>query len=145
MKRILFFIISIVLFGSLFGCATYSKPRTNSYSLIKQTNINNVEYNKDGNIIIKRDPGFIGSAIEANFYINGDLKFNLLPGEFYQFSLPANKYIFTITSAKALNLGTEFKRSLRIEINNIEEKRIIRVFPMPTQGMIIEEIYEGAK
>lgn len=116
-----------------FGCATQNIPGTASYEEIK-TAIST----ENGNIIVKRDNGFMGSALSSNLFVDNQFVTALRPGNFVQLRIDKGVHFISISSAKALNLGTAFERNLRFEIKD-ETTRTFRVFPMPTQGMMIEE------
>ena len=123
MKKILFLLIGIATL--LVSCATQNISGTASYEEI-QTSISN----ENGNVIVKRDSGFMGSALSSNLFVDNQFVASLRPGKGVHF--------ISISSAKALNLGTAFERNLRVEITD-DTTRTFRVFPMPGQGMTIEE------
>lgn len=127
-------IILPILAFFLFGCATQNTPGTTDYNEV-QTSISN----KNGNIIVKRDNGFMGSLLSANIFIDNKMVAPLDPGDFIRIQLEGGVHFISVSSAKSLNLGTAFERSIRIEIAD-NMVRTFRVFPMPTQGIVIEEI-----
>lgn len=132
-------IIALTIF--IGGCSTHNRIGIESYKKL-DGEVARLTTSGQNNIIIKRDKGFFGSALKANIYLDGEKKFTLKPGQYYQFTLTTGDYFIMLESAKGANLGTAFKRSLRISIKDQSEKRHFRVFPMPMQGMVIEEISE---
>ena len=131
MKNILFLLMSLCFL--LVGCATQNISGTASYEEI-QTSISN----ENGNVIVKRDSGFMGSALSSNLFVDNQFVASLRPGNFVQIQIDKGVHFISISSAKALNLGTAFERNLRVEITD-DTTRTFRVFPMPGQGMTIEE------
>jgi hypothetical protein len=75
----------------------------------------------------------MGSALGATLFVNNEKLVQLSPGEFFRFNL---------LSGEAVNLGTPFERTLKLSITEQERATTIRVFPMPGQGMMMEEVYE---
>lgn len=131
MKRIIFILlVSVFVF---FGCATQNISGTANYAEVWSS-----ISAENGNIIVKRDSGFMGSALSSNLFLDNEFVASLCPGNFVQFRLGKGIHFISISSAKALNLGTAFERNLRIEITD-DTVRTFRVFPMPGQGMMIEE------
>jgi hypothetical protein len=126
------------------SCATTNQPGTVNYKIVPGSRVytDNFIFNNKGNIIIKRDSGFMGSALNSIFYINDIKIVKLLPGEYYQFNLPKGIYFLGLASGEGVNLGTPFVRSLKIEITDENKRLTFRVFPMPTQGLVIEEVYQ---
>ena len=138
-----FSILSIlIVFYTLIGCATTATKGTSEYELIPANEVSGLTYYKHGNIIIKRDAGMFGMALGADFYINGKKKINLSAGQYFQFTLPRGNYFFMLSSGEVVNLGSPFQRSLRVTVADEKEKRYFRIFPMPAQGMVIEEVIE---
>jgi hypothetical protein len=133
--------ILLVIF-TLVGCATTATKGTSEYDLIPANGVSELNYDQNGNIIVKRDAGMFGMALGADFYINGKRKFTLSAGQYFQFLLPTGNYILMLSSGEIVNLGNPFQRSLRVTIADEKEKRYFRVFPMPAQGMVMEEIFE---
>lgn len=127
---------------TLIGCATTATKGTSEYELIPANEVSELIYDQNGNIIIKRDAGMFGMALGADFYINGKKKLNLSAGQYFQFSLPTGNYYFMLSSGEIVNLGSPFQRSLRVTVADEKEKRYFRIFPMPTQGMLMEEVIE---
>lgn len=141
MKVVSMLFISMVIF-TLIGCATTATKGTSEYELIPANEVAELNYDQNGNIIIKRDAGIFGMALGADFYIDGKKKLNLSSGQYFQFSLPRGNYFFMLSSGEILNLGSPFQRSLRVTVADEKEKRHFRIFPMPVQGMVIEEVIE---
>jgi len=146
MRRKIFLVnILIVLIGFfiLTSCATSNNIGIDNYRIIENKNIisRNYEFNENGNVTIKRDSGFMGVALDGTFSINNIEIFRIAAGEYYIINLEPGSYFFSLASAQGTNLGTPFVRTLRI--NMTEGDRItLRIFPMPTQGLVMEEVLE---
>lgn len=80
----------------------------------------------------------MGYLLDADIFIDNSLITPLAPGDFIRIKLDNGIHFISVSSAENLNLGTAFERSIRIEITD-DKVRTIRVFPMPTQGIVIEE------
>jgi hypothetical protein len=104
---------------------------------------NQYPFAQDGNIILKRDGGFMGSALNATVFINKEKVARFSPGQYYRLRLSQGVYFVSLESGKGVNLGTPFERTIKLEISD-DDSRVttIRIFPMPTQGMTMEEVYE---
>jgi hypothetical protein len=141
MKRLLFLISASFLF---YACATTNQPGITQYKPVSEKRVYNPQYPfaPDGNIIIKRDNGFMGSALEAVLFVDKKKTTELFPGEYYQFKLPNGVYFLTLVSGEFANLGRPFERTLKLDISDESKVSTFRVFPMPTQGMVMEEVYE---
>lgn len=133
-KKLYIAVMGIVVLLS--SCATQNFRGTDNYSE-KHISISDNE----GNIIIKRDSGFMGGALTSHIFIDNVFIVKLNPGEFVQINLENGIHFITISSGEFVNLGTAFERTLRIEVLD-RNKRTFRVFPMPTQGIMLEEIME---
>jgi len=138
-------VLSVLFFALILfhGCATTNTPGTNQHTQVSSSKSVHPNYSFDttGNIIVKRDSGFMGSALGATLYINDEELVKLSPGEFFQFKLSSGTYFLALKSGEAANLGKPFLRTLKLEIS--ESSHItVRVFPMPGQGMTMEEVYQ---
>jgi hypothetical protein len=141
MKRLLFFISVSFLF---YSCATTNYPGIAQYTLVPERNVFSARYSfvPDGNIIIKRDGGFMGSALGATLFVNNEKFVQLSSGAFFRFKLSPGTYFVSLLSGEVVNLGKPFERTLKLDIMEQNRPTTIRVFPMPGQGMMMEEVYE---
>lgn len=130
MKKIIGLLFVLILF---IGCATQNITGTEKYNEVLLP-----ASNEAGNIIIKRDRGAMGSALVSNLFIDNEFLVRLRQGEFVRIQLKDGTHFITVSSAKGVNLGTAFERTLRVDIVD-NTVRTFRVFPMPTQGILIEE------
>ncbi|MBQ3695775.1 MAG: hypothetical protein II938_02235 [Alphaproteobacteria bacterium] len=129
MKKLFVVIFAILLVG----CATQNIPGIDSYEEITMP-----ISKKEGNIIVKRDKGLMGIALGADLYIDNNFIASLGSGNFVRFKLDKGSHFVSISSGKGTNLGTAFERTFRLDITD-DTVRTLRIFPMPGQGMIIEE------
>jgi len=128
----------------LVSCATTNQPGIDQYSPVpkNRTYSNQYSFAQDGNIILKRDSGFLGAALDATIFINREKVAQFSPGQYYRVHLPKGVYFVSLESGKGVNLGTPFERTIKLEISEDDSKvTTIRIFPMPTQGMMMEEVY----
>jgi len=128
----------------LASCATTNQPGVEKYVPISKDRIysNQYPFAVDGNIILKRDSGFMGSALDAVIFINNEKIAKFSPGQYYRLFLSKGIYFLSLRSGEVVNLGTPFERTIKLEINDDPRLITIRIFPMPTQGMVMEEVYE---
>jgi len=133
----------IILLLFLSSCVTSNQVGLYNYKPVSENRVfhEGYSFNENGNIIIKRDSGFFGSALDAEIAINNNRFFEIFPGEYFRFNLEPGTYFFTVISGKEGSFGPPYVRSLKIETTR-DRNVIIRVFPMPMQGMVIEEILE---
>lgn len=138
MKLIIKTVFCLIISVLFFSCSTVNKAGLDDYTRVSDSTM----FDATGNVIIKRDSGFMGSAVSAFLYVDKKFCCRLSPGTFCKIRLHKGSHFLSVTSAKVLNLGKEFNRSLRVDITDETEIRTFRVFPMPTQGIVIEEIME---
>jgi len=137
--------LTVIFFVFLLAaCATTNQPGIARYTPAPKNRTYSSQYPfaQNGNIILKRDGGFMGAAIDATIFINREKVVQLSPGEYYRLHLPNGVYFISLESGKVVNLGKPFERTIKLEINDNSHVTTIRIFPMPTQGMTMEEVYE---
>jgi hypothetical protein len=141
-KQINLTIILVMIFFA--SCATANKPGVEQYTPVPANHIysNQYPFSMDGNIILKRDSGFVGSALSAVIFINNEKIVQFSQGQYYRLFLPNGVYFLSLKSGEGVNLGTPFERTIKLEINDQSRVITIRIFSMPTQGMVMEEVYE---
>lgn len=128
---------------ALSGCVTQNIAGTSSYQPVSTSRIigfipEPASNDHAGIIIVKRDPGKLGSAIESTLLIDGQPVARIEPGEYLQFRSHLGEHIFGVSWSD--NLGpaaTSSTRELAVDVKP-GQTYYLRMFPQAGAGIVIE-------
>jgi hypothetical protein len=135
-----FLILVIFLIG---GCSTTHLAGIDSYELLDNSKIVGElprvkDVNNSATIVVKRDRGFMGSALKALFTINGKPLADLRPGQYIMFNVDPGEYIFGVRSAEAFGaLDANVFREISLDCKPMQHY-YLRLFPQPVAGIQIQ-------
>ena len=98
---------SLVIFALFSGCAasTQNSPGTSSHVAISPTQIIHPPLTSgpgQATIIVKRDPGFFGSGLDATLTVDGTDTARLKAGQYYQFRIAPGEHLFGVRPTEGL-------------------------------------------
>jgi hypothetical protein len=119
-------------------------PGTTPYVLVPQSQFVG-SYPSDGEaahdnatIIVKRDPGFFGSALSSVLLLDGRRVATIKPGQFLRLSLKPAEYLFGVAWSDDMGaLETSTTREIAVDCR-AGNTYYIRMFPQPMSGIVIE-------
>ena len=101
MKPIIKTMFCFIIVALFFSCSTVNKAGLDDYIKVSDSTM----FDPAGNVIIKRDSGFMGSAVSAFLYVDKQFCCRLSPGTFCNIRLHKGSVSLSVTSAKVMNLG----------------------------------------
>ena len=129
----------------LFGCATQNIAGTDAYASVPSSRIVGTlptipVGSLEGIIVVKRDPGLMGTAISSILLINGEPVAKLKPGEYIQLRMPAGEALFGVSWSDNLGaLKTASTREVAIDVK-AGQTYYVRMFPLVENGIAIERV-----
>lgn len=127
----------------LVGCATQNVPGLSSYVAVPSSQFLSEippigNFAENAIIIVKRDPGFLGSALSSVFTIDGKPIASIKPGQYIELSLHPKEYVFGVAWSDGLGaLETSTTREIAID-SKPRKTYYLRLFPQIANGIGIE-------
>ena len=126
------------------ACATKNLPGTTGYVAIPQSQLfgarpSDGEAARDNaTIVVKRDPGFTGSALSSILLLDGKRVASIKPGQYLELSLKPGEYLVGVAWSDGMGaLETSATREIAIDCK-AGKTYYIRMFPQAMSGIVIE-------
>ena len=125
-------------------CATKNLTGTTGYVAIPQSQLfgarpSDGEAARDNaTIIVKKDPGFTGSALSSILLLDGKRLAIIKPGQYLELSLKPAEYVFGVAWSDGMGaLETGTTREIAVDCK-AGKTYYIRMFPQAMSGIVIE-------
>ena len=140
--------IAVFLVVALSACATRNMPGTIDYIPVPESQFieprfaaHEISQDK-ANVIVKRDAGFMGSAISSVLLLDGKRIARIKPGQYIKLSLLSGEHLFGVEWTDKMGaLETRSTRELAVDCRP-GKTYYMRMFPQPMSGIAIERSSE---
>ena len=130
---------------ALVGCSTTNQPGTGSYLPVPPSQMIGTPPRpataaEAATIIVKRDPGFMGTALSSVLTIDGRPIARMRPGQFISLSVAPGDHLLGVASSDNLGpVATNISREVAADCK-AGRTYYFRLFPQVAGGIVIDRV-----